>query len=435
MNLKNFCRSIFFPVLKPQENFFFRPPSFVDFEIANTVFVHNSLSQEVHNTLKELCYQVPHMSSLAIGAILQKAVSLMHQDSVFLNIGLWKGFSLIAGLTHNPEVKGIGIDNFCFWGGNQELCQQNLEDFQIQNATIFEEDFVHYLTHLHKEAIGVYFYDGPHDYESQMAALQLAEPFFREGTIVIVDDINLEGPLRSIQDFLALHPNQYRILFSETTAGNQHPSLWNGLLILEKKPPSQDFRSLLASEPCWDAEADHQFNNEQPVGSRLLQNRTELIAFCEWIEEHEIHSYLEVGIWTGRLLSALERLFNFEKLAACDLGLLKKHYPMHIPPKTQMYWGDSQTPEYLDWRASLGHIDLIMLDADHSYEGIKKDFLLNTQHSFKYIAFHDVINKHPSGIGVKRFWDELQGNKITFAFPNLESDKEDSGMGIGIWWP
>lgn len=434
LSLKNFCRSLFFPILKPQEKPLFELPSFVDFEIANTTFVHNSLAHPVYNTLTTLCSHVPHHSSLAIGAILHQAVAHMPRDQVFVSLGVAQGFSLIAGLAHHPGHRGIGIEHLPHQAAFIPV-QHSLEAFGIQNAQIFQEDFDTYLTH-HQGAIGVFYYDASPDPVQLLKALEQVEPFLKEGSVIIINHLNEEGMPEAIHTFVNASVHPYTTIFSQTTATNQHPSLWNGLHILEQRPPSRDFLPLLEQQPCWDARAEYTFKNGLPMGDYLLQNRTELLAFCEWINAHDIRSYLEIGIWTGRLLSVLEELFHFDKLAACDLGLLKAHnYPMHIPPKTQMYWGNSQSQDYLQWRATLGHMDLIMIDADHSYEGVKQDFLLNTQHAFKYIAFHDVVNTHPSAIGVKQFWNELQGNKVTFAFPNLACEHQDSGMGIGIWWP
>lgn len=197
----------------------------------------------------------------------------------------------------------------------------------------------------------------------------------------------------------------------------------------------RDFQSLISAVKCWDLEVHQTFWTEQILLDCVVQNRAELIAFCEWIESHQICSYLEIGIWTGRLISLLHDLFHFERLATCDLGVAQqREHKIQMPPQTESFWGDSHSIEYMAWRNTLGAIDLVMIDGDHSYEGVKQDFLINTRYPHKYIAFHDIAGTSSITEGVARFWQELSGNKLSFILPNPEVADPKAVMGIGIWW-
>src|SRR5688572_4834609 len=71
--------------------------------------------QEMKARLKEVC-KVPRMSTFAVGAMINRGVSQLRPDECFVNVGVWNGFSYLAGLAHNPDVKCIGVDNFSEFG-------------------------------------------------------------------------------------------------------------------------------------------------------------------------------------------------------------------------------------------------------------------------------------------------------------------------------
>lgn len=197
----------------------------------------------------------------------------------------------------------------------------------------------------------------------------------------------------------------------------------------------RNFRNELAQVKCWDRRTSEIFEETgYPAEDCVLQNREELIAFCEWIEMNNIRSFLEIGIWTGGLLTLLAELFSFDKIAACDnlfaqsLGL-----PTHVPEDTITFFGDSHSEEYRHWRESLGPIDLVLIDGDHSYEGVRRDFEVNRHYPHRFLAFHDIIGFHPMTEGVKRLWNELEGSKTEIIRPHYELGTDLPTMGIGIW--
>jgi hypothetical protein len=80
-------------------------------------------------------------------------------------------------------------------------------------------------------SLGVYFYDGPHDYRSQLMGLLLAAPLLAERALVVVDDSNWPAVKQATRDFLTVYP-ECRVLFDLPTPGNCNPTFWNGLLVL-----------------------------------------------------------------------------------------------------------------------------------------------------------------------------------------------------------
>jgi len=198
----------------------------------------------------------------------------------------------------------------------------------------------------------------------------------------------------------------------------------------------RDLRSELARDRCWDSQTQAIYAAcGEPVDDTILQNREELLGLCEFIEAHQVRSYLEVGAWTGRLASVLHRLFHFDRVAACDDGWARRFgLDLHLPPDAAFFQGSSRSEQYRQWRADLGPIDLVLIDADHHYAGVKRDFEINRAFPHRFLALHDITGANRHTVGVRRLWEELSGNKLEIVRPHVELGLEKSVMGIGIWW-
>lgn len=177
---------------------------------------------------------IPRMSTLAIAALIDICVRQMPNDSAYVNVGVWNGFTLFAGMVNNPNKKCIGVDNFSEFGGPRGPFAERFGELKSEKHEFFDMDYTDYFRRFHKGKIGVYFYDGGHDYENQLRGLQLAEPFLSEDGIVIVDDTNWDDPRRATMDFIEHSGHEYEFLLDETTAGNGHPTWWNGIMALRR---------------------------------------------------------------------------------------------------------------------------------------------------------------------------------------------------------
>lgn len=71
--------------------------------------------------------------------------------------------------------------------------------------------------------------------------------------------------------------------------------------------------------------------------------------------------------------------------------------------------------------------DFILIDGDHTYEGVKGDYEIYKQFAGDIIAFHDIVEHQQKDVGVKKLWEEIQGNKI-----EIIKDVKQGWGGIGI---
>ena len=130
--------------------------------------------------------------------------------------------------------------------------------------------------------------------------------------------------------------------------------------------------------------------------------------------------YLEVGIQHGGLLAFMETACQFESTAGVSFeerDVLRTRRASH--PNWTVFIGDSHSPEYRVWREALGRIDLVMIDGDHSYAGVKADYELELSMPSKYIAFHDIANK---ACGVPRLWEEIAEAEKIASFTNEDPE-------------
>jgi hypothetical protein len=76
-------------------------------------------------------------------------------------------------------------------------------------------------------------------------------------------------------------------------------------------------------------------------------------------------------------------------------------------------------------------LDLILIDGDHSYEGVKKDFD-TLKNNARIIVFHDIASCVCPG--VVRFWNEIKAlyPGQTVEFTEQYEDVAGSYLGIGV---
>ncbi len=176
---------------------------------------------------------IPRMGSFAGAAAINRGVERLGGSGAYVNVGVWNGFSLLCGMEGHPDTPCIGVDNFSQYSDRSTAFMELFEARKGSAHRFHRMDYRDYFASEHEGPIGFYFYDGDHAYEHQVRGLEIAEPFFSDDCVVMVDDTNWGRARQATYDFMAASERPYEVLLDAQTQHNGHPTFWNGLLIFQ----------------------------------------------------------------------------------------------------------------------------------------------------------------------------------------------------------
>lgn len=183
-------------------------------------------------------------------------------------------------------------------------------------------------------------------------------------------------------------------------------------------------------------------------GRRASQDEWELGQFVQFLRDRGVLRYAELGAREGdtfwEILTALGqdsagtavdlpgalwgKSTTGGQLAKVIDDLTAKGHRAH------MILGDTKADQTRELVEAYGPYDAILIDGDHTYEGVKADWEAYRDLA-PIIAFHDIVGEGQfervtrRGVEVPKLWAEIKAsgaNVVEFVSPG-------SAMGIGVW--
>ncbi|WP_414530442.1 class I SAM-dependent methyltransferase [Nodularia chucula] len=176
------------------------------------------------------------------------------------------------------------------------------------------------------------------------------------------------------------------------------------------------------------------------------QVKSEILALIDFLNINAPSSYLEIGLSTGGTHFLIRYLCpSIKNSIGIDIDIQNTHIIDTLTQTSSFHYlqGRSDSQETLK---SLGillkpnTLDILFIDGDHSFEGVKRDFEYYSRfvRDGGFIVFHDIVADHNqrwgkptdkwSG-GVPDFFREISKKYLSHEFVE---DQNQDGYGIGV---
>jgi len=181
---------------------------------------------------------VEGLSSPKVCNFLNRLVARLDEGACYLEVGTFKGLTLISAALGNRGRQCVGCDKFRLYGRftgfgpfakrallrNVARYRQGSASIEIHHTTsrnLFAEQRI-------LQPVGVYFYDGDHSFAGTHHGMVAAAPYLAERAIVLVDDWSdpvIRGATRE-----GLRQAGLRCLWERELEGDHSvDNWWNGL--------------------------------------------------------------------------------------------------------------------------------------------------------------------------------------------------------------
>ncbi|MGE5273855.1 MAG: class I SAM-dependent methyltransferase [Verrucomicrobiota bacterium] len=188
---------------------------------------------------------IPNLATENVLALLNLAASLLGPGESYVEVGSYYGASLIGAMRGNtgdfvavdrfsfdvPEVRGRPLPR-----ANRAGLEESLARFDADSATILEGDAFELVEGgaLGDRRVGVYYWDGPHDYDGQLRGMRAVEPWLADGAVIVVDDYDWGAVARATHDYVAADP-QNELLVEIGGEAAEQVWWWDGIAVVARR--------------------------------------------------------------------------------------------------------------------------------------------------------------------------------------------------------
>ncbi len=183
------------------------------------------------------------------------------------------------------------------------------------------------------------------------------------------------------------------------------------------------------------------YRNYSGAKDHLTQNPYEIADLIFFLKNYELknkfyfNKFLEIGFSAGITNTLLNKFFKFKKIVGIDsfkYGISGDVLISNLRFKNLvLLCSDTNDTNTIDNARAMSPYDLIFIDANHTYEGIKNDFKNYSPLIAKkgIIILHDIMN--PEWTGVRKLWDEIEKTK-KYKMKKIFSNGFPIKYGIGL---
>jgi Methyltransferase domain len=166
---------------------------------------------------------IPNLATENVLVLLNLAAALLKPDESYVEVGSFYGASLIGAMRGNtgdfvaidrfsfdvPEVRGRPLPK-----ASRAGLEESLARFGADGATILEGDAFEVIEGgaLGDRRVGVYYWDGPHDYDGQLRGMRAIEPWLAREALIVVDDYDWEAVAQATHDYVSAEPTAALLL-------------------------------------------------------------------------------------------------------------------------------------------------------------------------------------------------------------------------------